>query len=139
MGLREYLFQKVILTPSNVGYLSQIVTNSMADSMKDSIMQTLSDEEIAAAVAAYSDAIVDRELKRFWGSVGGTQKGLNFQMQEANPLSNILDKEGNLSLSGIINMLARGWMQNKSVMGQIPQNTPQTRRNTNIVPEMKSI
>lgn len=142
MGLREYIFQKMILTPGNVGYLVENVAPYLVQIqgqvMKDSIMKTLQDEEIAQAVASYSDALLDRELKRFWGSVGGKQKGLNFQMQEANPLAQVMTKDGGLNLPGIINFLAQRGIQNRSPMSQIPQNTRENRTNINrgAVPNM---
>jgi len=139
MGIREYIFQKMILTPSNVGYLTQILQDNMATSMKGAIIDTLQDEEIAGNIALYADTLVDRELKRFWGSVGGVQKGINFSTKQNNPLTDLITEDGGINLSGVINMLARNWAQNRSPISQIPQNIRETRSNAKIVPEMTPI
>jgi hypothetical protein len=66
------------------------------------------------------DAIYDRYTKKFWGSIGGMQKGLNFQMQGMNPLENLFDKEGNFSLSGLIKTIAQRSMMQRTQIAQIP-------------------
>ena len=139
MVIREYIFQKLVLTPSNLGYLSNFLADTMADTMKDSIMQTLQDEKLAGNIALYADTLVDRELKRFWGSVGGVQKGINFSTKQNNPLTDLITEDGGINLSGVINMLARNWAQNRSPISQIPQNTREIRSNAKIVPEMTPI
>ena len=117
MGIREYLFQKLVLTPENVNYLSQIVASTMAHTMKESIHNVLQDEEVAQHVTAYGDALYERYNKKFWSGIGGRQKGINYAMAEANPLTDIIDEEGNINLAEGIRAFLRGDFKNIGLGG----------------------
>jgi len=95
---------------------------------KKLIHQILSDEELGEHIGQYADAIVDREKTRVLGSIGGMQKGLNYQMaemrEEANPLTGIMDDDGNISIMGIVKQFVLPRMMSNR---QIPQLTSNSR------------
>ena len=112
----KWLFKK-IFTEENISealeiarpQIRQLIEEEASSMAKTTIHDILSDEEIGAHVAAYTDNIYNRYLGKggkFWGSIGGMTKGINYeigeQMDSMNPLSGILDNEGNLNFSGIV-------------------------------------
>jgi hypothetical protein len=102
---------KRIFSEKNLGFLYEqvrpLIVEDMTYLVKDTIQNVMEDEEVAEWVTKYGDGLYDRYSKKFWGTIGGLQKGLNFSMQQENPL-NILDEDGNLSLSGIIKGVISG-------------------------------
>jgi len=68
----------------------------------------LTDEELGELVTKYGDALYTRYMQKFGGFLGGSQKGINFAMDKVNPLSQIIDEDGNLSLSGVVKLFLSG-------------------------------
>lgn len=78
----------------------------MEEEVKNMIHKLLEDEDIAKHMTMYTDMFYNRYEKKFWGTIGGLQKGVNSavnaEVEAANPLSQIFDEEGNISLSSIV-------------------------------------
>lgn len=103
---------RTIFSDKTVAFLIEKAEPYLAEKMselaKETILNTLEDEEIAGAVIQYGDALYDRYQKKFWGQIGGMQKGLNYAAEKANPLAEIIDSEGNISLANIIRGVLSG-------------------------------
>ena len=82
------------------------LTERSKDIAKETVISVLEDEDIAQGVVAYGDALFQRYSGKFWSSIGGKQKGLNYAIQGAteNALPDILDADGMPSLSKIISL-----------------------------------
>lgn len=118
----EWLWKRVF-SEKNIGYLVQkaepYMDSFIEDRLKLAIVNVLSDEEIGAMVRDYGDALYQRYMQKLGGFLGGKQKGLNFAIDKVNPMSQILDEDGNISLSNIFRTFLSGRM------GQILPNASQ--------------
>ena len=111
-----------LFNEKNVGYLYQIVRpiiqEDLGEMAKEAVIELLQDEEVATGVASYADAIVDREKKRVFGTIGGLQKGINYAAPPQGgggglPDFDIVDEDGNISLSKGIHW----YLKNRSKLG----------------------
>jgi len=89
-------------------------TPYMEIELKNMIHNILEDEDIAKHATMYTDMFYQRYEKKFWGTIGGQQKGINSavnaEVEAANPLSQIFDADGNISLSSIVKgFISRGF------------------------------
>ena len=57
--------------------LDDTVKKTISGFLKQEILNTINDEEVAKALMGYGDAFYDRYQSKFTGWLGGTQKGLN--------------------------------------------------------------
>lgn len=115
----NWLFKR-LFSPERVGYLVKLAEPHIQEQIdlyaKDMVIGLLSDEEIASALNQYSKTLVDTRyhevMQKFGGFLGGTQKGINAQIGQQidsiNPLANIVDEEGNFSLTNIVKMFLGG-------------------------------
>lgn len=85
-----------------------VIANISTDDLKPIIQGFLSDEEVQKGLFQFTDAFYDRYRNKVMGTLGGLQKGVNYAVEGANPLSSIIDSRGHISLKGIIPMLAGG-------------------------------
>ena len=81
------------------------MANISADDLKPLVEGFLSDPEVAKGMIAFTDSLYDRYKLKVLGSLGGLQKGMNYATAEANPLGNIIDSRGHISLKGILPIL----------------------------------
>lgn len=61
-----------------------------------------SNEDNIKQLTDLTDALVDRQMQRVYGKIGGTMKGVNAQIEDANPLNSFLDKDGSLDFKSIL-------------------------------------
>lgn len=105
-------FWKRIFNTKRVGFLMQQAMPHMEEEVKNMIHKLLEDEDIAKHITMYTDMFYSRYEKKFWGTIGGRQKGINSmvdaEVEAANPLSQIFDEDGNISLSSIIKRIIKG-------------------------------
>jgi len=105
-------FWKRLFTTKRVGFLIEKAMPNIEIHIKEMAHNLLSDEELAEHITLYGDALFNRYAGKFWGTIGGKQKGLNSavdqEIQELNPLTHIFDDDGNISLSGIVKGFLRG-------------------------------
>ena len=85
------------------------------EDVKKIVIETIHD---VGFITAFADEIYTSLMKKTAGFMGGTQKGLNASM-ESNPLSNIMDSKGNVSLQGLLGAFLEGKLQ--GMMGQQKQ------------------
>ena len=91
---------------------------------KETAFNLMEDEDIALAVTEYGDALFDRYMQKFYGSLGGKQKGLNYALDEVTGGGlDIFDEDGNPSIKKIIAMGAQ-----KMLSGQFNKTQPPSRR-----------
>lgn len=115
----------------------------MEKEVKNMIHNLLEDEDIAKHLSMYTDAFYQRYSKMFWGSIGGRQKGLNYavnaELEKVNPLANIFDDEGNISLSAIAKGFLRGDFKQLTGGGSTSPSQSQGLRGQGIIPDMQRI
>lgn len=122
----EWFVKKILNTKAAQEYLeivSEKMQNQLDDRLKDSIIHVLEDEEIAGAVTQYGDALYDRYQKKFFGSIGGIQKGLNYAAQDKSPLMGLINDAGTLDLSSIVKRLMLGAVTNAVTAVPLSQST----------------
>ena len=111
----EWLIKRVF-SEKNVGYLMEKATPFMREAIKteakQAIIGVLEDPEIAEGLTTYGDALFARYSKKFWGSIGGKQKGLNYAVAGATQDIGIFDEEGNISIASIIKTAMTGGFKN---------------------------
>jgi hypothetical protein len=111
----DWLWKRV-LSEKNLGYAYQklrpVVIADMASNLKESLITVLEDEELAAALADYGDALVKGRLQVVYSSLGGKQKGLNFALQGESILDQLVDEEGRPNLAGILKAVFSGGLRN---------------------------
>ena len=121
----EWLIKRVF-SEKNVGYLMEKANPLMREAIKteakEAILNVLEDEEIAAGLTQYGDALFARYSKKFWGSVGGVQKGLNYAVAGAQDDLGIFDEDGGISISGIIKGALTGKFKGLLGGGGVSQN-----------------
>jgi hypothetical protein len=107
---------KRILSEKNLGFAYQklrpVLIADMASNLKMSLISVLEDEELAAALADYGDALVKGRLQVVYSSLGGKQKGLNFALQGESILDQLVDEEGRPNLAGILKAVFSGGLRN---------------------------
>ncbi len=91
---------------------SPFMREAIKTEAKEAIIGVLEDPEIAAGLTQYGDALFSRYSKKFWGSIGGKQKGLNFAVADAAQDVGIFDDEGNISIASIIRTAMTGGFKN---------------------------
>lgn len=128
MGLRSWIIKKLIPKEVISFYIDQVKEEIH---IKTQIKDVLQDEEIAQGVISYGDALYDRYQKKFWGQIGGVQKGLNFlgkQDQDSNnDLENIFDLvsgEENINLSKLIKFGLSNYMKGNNGNNHNNNNNP---------------
>ena len=100
--------ERRIINDRTVGYLTEKIESTMADTFKESFIKLLEDEDIAYALTQYGDALYDRYHKKFFGAIGGIQKGINASVEDANPLSQVFNADGAPDLRSILGLLLSG-------------------------------
>jgi hypothetical protein len=107
---------KRILSEKNLGYAYQklrpVVIADMASNLKMSLISVLEDEELAAALADYGDALIKGRMQIVYSSLGGKQKGLNYALQGESILDQLVDEEGRPNLAGILKAVFSGGLKN---------------------------
>lgn len=135
----NWLFKR-LFTPKRIAYLIKSNQKAISEAMKDSIQDVLEDEEIAKMIITTTDHIYARYLGKggkLWATIGGVQKGLNYQvegeMEKLNPFSNLIQEGEDISLSSI----AKGFVRNLFTQsaGQ-PLPNQQIEYKGNVVPNM---
>lgn len=118
MGFFDWIGSKIIsdktldsLIEKALDRGTPIIKERLHSYVKDEIQNVLEDEEIAAGLIQYTDAIYARYQKKFFGAIGGTQKGINATTEGLNPLSQIVDEDGNFSLSRILGLAMSGGLK----------------------------
>jgi hypothetical protein len=93
-----------ILSPKRLDYLIDKLGDRAQDLAKETAISLMEDEDIAQGLTMYGDALYDRYSRKFFGAIGGTQKGINYAIQGATEgsLPPIFDDEGNISLKQIV-------------------------------------
>jgi hypothetical protein len=123
----DWLWKRV-LSEKNLGYAYQklrpVLIADMASNLKKSLITVLEDEELAAALADYGDALVKGRLQVVYSSLGGKQKGLNFALQGESILDNLVDEEGRPNLAGILKAVFSGGLKN--ILGGTRGSSPRT-------------
>lgn len=100
-----------------------MLVNILDEEVKGSIIRVLEDPDIAQGVTDYGDALFSRYFQKVTGWIGGKQQGINRQVEAATPKLDILDDEGNISLSGILKGFLSGQFRN-ILGGQSSQSSP---------------
>lgn len=99
-----------VLNEKRVGYLldkAMLQLEGRSKSIaKEAVISLLEDEEIAQGVVQYGDALFSRYSGKFWSSVGGKQKGVNYAVGDMKDqmMPDILDEDGNPSISKLIGL-----------------------------------
>jgi hypothetical protein len=115
MGLSSWLGKK-IFSDENLGYLIEktrpLIQSEIDRHLKESVLKLMEDEDIAYGVGLYTDALYKRVSKKFFGAIGGVQKGVNYQTGEIQ--DNILDnvfQDGQINVMGILKLLLSGQLK----------------------------
>lgn len=111
MGFSNWLWGRVF-SDKNIGYLIEktkpLLQAEIDGYLKDSMIKLLEDEDIAYGIGLYTDALYQRVSKKFFGAIGGTQKGLNAQTGGATDLIGDLFPDGQFNLMGGLRLLLSG-------------------------------
>jgi len=83
-----------------------ILSNVSPEDLKPLVQGFLSDPEVQKGLMSFSDVFYDRYRTKFFGALGGLQKGVNAMVESENPYLDILDSKGQVSLKKIIPILA---------------------------------
>ena len=98
-----------------------ILSNVSPEDLKPLVQGFLSDPEVQKGLMAFSDIFYDRYRTKFFGALGGLQKGINSATENENPYIDILDSKGQLSLKKIMPILVGGLTKtNKPPESRLP-------------------
>lgn len=99
MGIRSKInqwIQKRIIG----AVLDDAVKSTLSGFLKNEILNTVNDEEVAKALMGYGDSFYDRYHSKFTGWLGGTTKGVNSVIQQA--VGGEIQNSGNNGLFDLI-------------------------------------
>jgi len=103
-------FWKRIFSDKNLEYLIEksepYMDKFIEKRAKTAVFNLLEDEEVGEWVTAYGDALYKRYIGKLAGSIGGAQRGINFQ-QKGSPLDALGDME-NFDLMSLFKLFASG-------------------------------
>lgn len=119
---------KRIFTPDRVGYLVQIARPQLNQMMAEMVLDTMENEEVKAGIVMMGDQLYTHYSKKFFGTIGGLQKGVNSQVAEMNPLTQIIDKDGNIDVKNIISGFILGKLALPQMQGQTRSFSPSNRK-----------
>ena len=116
MGLSDWIASKIFsekTLDSLIEKLEPRIQGQLDVYAKQTVVTLLEDEEIARGLITYLDAIYGRYQKKFFGAIGGTQKGINATMQnlDINPLATIIDEDGNFNLRQALGFFLSGGLK----------------------------
>jgi hypothetical protein len=66
-----------------LGWVSKRIVLSLMPHFEDYLIKMLEDENFQKYLNEYVDSLMDRQIQRIQGSIGGTMKGINAQNGEA--------------------------------------------------------
>ena len=101
MGFFDWLARR-LFKPENIEPLIDTLMERV--NVKNQILEALADEEVAAGVTAYTDALYGRYLGKsgkLWSSIGGIQKGINHQGEGIGGFLSGITGEDDLSLASL--------------------------------------
>lgn len=103
---------KRLFSDKNLGYIIEkarpMLRIAMAEEIKESITKAFQDPEFIEVVNSVGDAYYERYRRKFFGSMGGLQKGLNSEVSKIPGDFDFFDKEGRLSIKKILPKLLSG-------------------------------
>ena len=74
---------KRLFSRQNISKILEDNQDLVTDYAKSTIHNVLEDEEVAEHLKQYGDALYNHYIRKFFGTLGGMQKGINYQMGEA--------------------------------------------------------
>ena len=137
MGISNWIFKR-LFNDENLGYAIEKVKPYLREAIhseaKELAIKLLEDEDIAYGVNQYSTALGDhlfaRYKKKFFTTLGGMQKGINYAVAGAtnggeNPILGVL-QGGEIDLTKIVTSF---------LLGQFQKRTTQTFQGTKQIPD----
>jgi len=99
-----------------------ILLNVSQDDIKIIVQGFLSDPEVQKGLMEFTDSFYERYKLKVLGTLGGLQKGINYAVNEQNPLANIVDSKGQISLKRLIPVFIENYIgkTNKPPESKLP-------------------
>lgn len=112
MGLSDWIASKILSDKTLDSLIEKAlpkIQDRLDTQLKESVIRLLEDEDIAYGVGVYADALYNRVSKKFFGAIGGTQKGLNYQTgQIQDDLLGDVFQDGQINVMGILRLIMSG-------------------------------
>lgn len=112
MGLFNWIGRR-IFSDENLGYMLEKVRPMLQQEidthLKEAVIHLMEDEDIAYGVGQYADALYSRISQKFFGAIGGKQRGINNIVGNAqDDILGDIFQDGQFNLMGVIRLLMSG-------------------------------